>query len=343
MMTTTLETEVLKFLSEPEPESFEELAIELFNYQRRENPIYAKYCEFLGTPKKLDSWESIPAVPQVAFKQSEIRSFPADQTTTEFRTSGTTGEGCGKHFFPSLQLYKAAVQKGWDYFCLPRNRFVMLMQHPDDAPYSSLSSMGGLLTASDRSRFVIGKNGDLEIDRLMQLLEKEPEPMTLFGTALGFLHLIERFPNLRIQLPKGSLAMETGGFKGSGREISKRDLYMQISRQLGIGIDSIWNEYGMTEMSSQFYSRNIGRSHHGPPWTRFQIVDPETNRAAGPGKIGLVRVIDLGNLWSVIGIQTQDLAVEQPDGGFLLLGRDPTVLPRGCSRAMDELLQFARS
>jgi hypothetical protein len=342
-MMTKLEAEVLKFLHEPEPESFEELAVELFNYQRRENPVYAKYCEFLGTPKRVDSWKSIPAVPQVAFKQSAIRSFPADQTTTEFRTSGTTGEGQGRHFFRSLQLYNAAVQKGWDYFRLPRHRFVMVMQHPDDAPFSSLSSMGGILTASDRSRFVIGKNGDLEIERLMQFLEKGPEPLTMFGTALAFLHLIDRFPDLRVQLPDGSIAMETGGFKGSGREISKRDLYRQISRQLGIGIDSIWNEYGMTELSSQFYSRDISRSHHGPPWTRYQIVDPETNRVAAPGKIGLVRIIDLGNLWSVIGIQTQDLAVEQPDGGFLLLGRSPAALPRGCSRAMDELLHVAGS
>ncbi len=342
-MTTALEADVLKFINEPEPDRFEELAIELFYYQRRANPVYAKYCELLGTPNRIDSWKSIPALPQVAFKRSGVRSFPADQTATEFRTSGTTGEGHGKHFFPSLQLYKAAVQKGWDYFRLPWNRFVMLMQHPEDAPFSSLSYMGGFLTASERSRFAVGKNGDLEIERLVQLLDKRSGPLTLFGTALAFLHLAERFPDLRIRLPNGSIAMETGGFKGSGREISKRDLYTQISDQLGIGIDSIWNEYGMTELSSQFYSCNIGCSHHGPPWTRFQIVDPETNRAAAPGNIGLVRVIDLANLWSAIGIQTRDLAVEQPDGGFLLLGRDPAALPRGCSRAMDELLVFARA
>jgi hypothetical protein len=185
---------------------------------------------------------------------------------------------------------------------------------------------------------VIEKNGHLDIERLMQLVEKASEPLIMFGTALAFLYLLDRFPDLRVRLPEGSIALETGGFKGSGREISKRDLYTQISRQLGIEIDSIWNEYGMTELSSQFYSSGVGRSHHGPPWTRFQIVDPETNSTAAPGEIGLVRIIDLGNLWSVIGIQTQDLAVEQPDDGFLLLGRSPAALPRGCSRAMDELL-----
>ncbi len=342
-MRTALEAEVLKFISQPESNKFEELAIDLFNYQRRANPIYAQYCSFLGTPKKIDSWEFIPAVPQVAFKRSPVRSFPAELTATEFRTSGTIGEGHGQHFFPSLLLYEASVQKGWDYFHLPRNRFVLFLQHPADAPYSSLSSMGAILTASDRSRFVIGANGDLEIDRLMQLLKGGPEPLTLFGTALAFLHLTERFPDLNVQLPSGSIVMETGGFKGSGREISKRDLYSQISRQFGITTESIWNEYGMTELSSQFYSNHIARAHQGPPWARFQIVDSETNGPASPGKIGLVRIIDLANLWSVIGIQTQDLAVEQPEGGFLLLGRDPAALPRGCSRAMDELLHLAGS
>jgi hypothetical protein len=55
-----------------------------------------------------------------------------------------------------------------------------------------------------------------------------------------------------------------------------------------------------------------------------------------------LRIIDLANLWSVLAVLTQDLAIAQPDGGFLLLGRDPEALPRGCSRAMDELMQFAR-
>ena len=137
--------------------------------------------------------------------------------------------------------------------------------------------------------------------------------------------------------------METGGFKGSGRDIAKSDLYQRLSLQLQISIDSIWNEYGMAELSSQFYSRGVGNSHSAPPWMRFHIIDPETNEEISPGKIGLVRIFDLANLWSVLAVQTQDLAIAQPDGGFLLLGRDPAALPRGCSRAIDEFLQSSRS
>jgi hypothetical protein len=137
--------------------------------------------------------------------------------------------------------------------------------------------------------------------------------------------------------------METGGFKGSGREMQKNELYELFSRHLGIATDSIWNEYGMTELSSQFYSNGINRPHRAPPWMKFLIIDPNTNEEVFPGEIGLLRIVDLANLWSVLAVQTQDLALARPDGSFLLLGRDPGALPRGCSRAMDELLQLARN
>jgi hypothetical protein len=341
-MSKSLEAEVLRFLSEPAKERFESLALSIFYHQRRENPVYAKYCDFLGTPERIDSWKRIPAIPQIAFKRAEIRSFPAQQSEMEFRTSGTTGEGYGKHLFPSLRLYEAAVQRGWDYFRLPRHRLFLLMQHPEDAPFSSLGYMGGILTDFQRDRFVLTKNGGLDRGRLREQLECG-EALTLFGTALAFLNLLEDGPpNFHLKLPPGSIVIETGGFKGSGRDIGKRDLYDQLSRHFGIAIDSIWNEYGMTELSSQFYSHGVGRSHRAPPWVRFQIVDPETNEEAYPGRIGLLRIIDLANLWSVLAILTQDLAIAQPDGGFLLLGRDPEALPRGCSRAVDELMRLAQ-
>jgi Acyl-protein synthetase, LuxE len=341
-MSGSLEAEILRFLNEPAKESFEPLALAIFEYQRKANRVYAEYCEFLQTPKRINSWKNIPAIPQIAFKRSEIRSFPATETEKEFRTSGTTGEGHGKHFFRSLRLYEAAVQKGWSYFSLPRNNFIFLMPHPDDAPFSSLSCMGGYLADGQRDRFVIAKNGSLEIDALLERLSDQSEAVTLFGTALAFLSLIEQTPGLQLMLPAGSVAIETGGFKGSGRDIDKLDLYEKMSIHLGIAVDSIWNEYGMTELSSQFYSRGLDLPHRGPPWMSFQVIDPETNEQAAPGKIGLLRIIDLANLWSVAAVLTQDLAIARADDEFHLLGRDPGALPRGCSRAIDELMQSAR-
>jgi hypothetical protein len=318
------------------------LAIAIFCHQRNENPVYAKYCAYLGTPRRIDTWKEIPAIPQLAFKRSDIRSFPVMETKVEFRTSGTTGEGYGKHFFPSLRLYEATVLHGWDYFRLPQQRLILLMQHPDNAPFSSLSYMGGILTNFQHSRFVITKNGEFELDRLRKQFVHREEAVALFGTALAFLNMLDVARDQPLRLPPGSVVIETGGFKGSGRETGKGALYEQLSLHLGVPIDSIWNEYGMTELSSQFYSYGVGRSHLAPPWMRFQVINPVTNAEASLGQVGLLRIVDLANLWSVLAILTQDLALAQPDGGFLLLGRDPSALPRGCSRAMDELLQLAR-
>jgi hypothetical protein len=45
---------------------------------------------------------------------------------------------------------------------------------------------------------------------------------------------------------------------------------------------------------------------------RFQVIDPNTNEEASPGRIGLLRIVDLANLWSVLAVLTQDLAIGVP-------------------------------
>jgi hypothetical protein len=68
------------------------------------------------------------------------------------------------------------------------------------------------------------------------------------------------------------------------------------------------------------------------------VVDPETLEPVSPGITGLLQHFDLANAASVSAIQTEDLGVAV-DGGFQLLGRAPGATPRGCSVAMDLLLE----
>jgi hypothetical protein len=110
-----------------------------------------------------------------------------------------------------------------------------------------------------------------------------------------------------------------------------------ISDRLGIAPQDVFNEYGMTELSSQFYARGTHGVHRGPPWARAIVADPVTLQEVGEGGIGIVLVYDAANVGSVVGIRTQDLAIKRGDA-FELLGRDPAALPRGCSRAADEWL-----
>jgi hypothetical protein len=72
------------------------------------------------------------------------------------------------------------------------------------------------------------------------------------------------------------------------------------------------------------------RHFNFPPWSRVQIVSPETGREVREGETGLLRIVDLANTFSVMAIQTEDLAIRRGDG-FELIGRAGSSEPRGCS------------
>src|ERR1700745_1367756 len=139
-----LEKEILSFLERPQPERFEELALQLFEVQRKNNRPYDLYCRALGI--SVSSWKEIPGLPQQEFKHSEVRSFPAHEKHFDFRTSGTDGEEYGRHFLPSLDLYKTAGIRGWDHARLPHFPIGLLMPSPGQNPHSSFAQMGALLS-----------------------------------------------------------------------------------------------------------------------------------------------------------------------------------------------------
>lgn len=311
---------------------FNAMALALHRFQREANAPYRQFCEYQKTPRDLATWRDIPAVPTAAFRHAALRSFPASETRATFRTSGTTGEGYGSHHFPSLRLYEASILSAWKALALPALPQIILTQRPGDAPHSSLCHMMGTLGALGPQTWCIDASGALDLSAFRHAAQTGP--VLVMGTALAFLHLFERLGSE--PLAPGSLAMETGGYKGTGRTLTKPELYAQFAN-LGLQPDAILNEYSMTELSSQWYTRGLGQPHHGPGWTRALVIDPETGREVAEGGHGTLRLFDLANLGSVLAIQTQDLAIRR-GAGFELLGRDPAAIPRGCSRSADELL-----
>lgn len=326
----TLEAQVLAWTSGNGAADFGDFVRRLHSFQFRRNQPYRLFCRQTGIGEEVESWRHVPCVPQDAFKHADLRSFPADETTGTFRTSGTTGEGFGQHHFRSLGIYEAAVLGGWRHAGMPAGPFLVVAPHPDEAPHSSLSHMLGVL--APREDF-IAPGGVVDLPRLRAV----ERPVCLLGTALGFLNLFGQMDKAgaALTLPAGSGAMETGGYKGSGRSIPRADLYAMFGDKLGIAPADIYNEYGMTELSSQFYARGPRGLHRGPPWARAVVADPVTLGEVAEGETGILLVYDAANVGSVVGVRTQDLAVKHGEA-FELLGRDPAALPRGCSRAADE-------
>jgi hypothetical protein len=106
--------------------------------------------------------------------------------------------------------------------------------------------------------------------------------------------------------------------------------------------ERIVNQYGMTELGSQFYDGVLAtqgdpRCKLGPPWARVRVVDPRSNAPVGEGEVGAIQVFDLANTGSVLAIQTADLG-RSVGPGFEVLGREAGAEARGCSIALDELL-----
>jgi hypothetical protein len=309
---------------------FNSLALEIHAFQLRHNRPLAHWCATLPAPA---TWREIPAVPQAMFKVFRLSCFPPQLTPVTFRTSGTTGESRGEHHLHDTTLYEASLLAAWRRLKLPKLPALFLAQPPEEAPDSSLAHMLGALArhATVRAKF------DLRADaRAFQKLAARG-PCAVFGTALAFLALFERFGSERVRLPSGSFAVETGGYKGSGRDIPKERLYGMFHQYLGLPTEAVWNEYGMTELSSQAYTRGIGSPHQTPPWMRVLVNDPETGDEAAVGEAGVLQLFDLANVGSVLAIRTADFAVRRANG-FDLLGRDPAAVPRGCSRSVDEQL-----
>jgi hypothetical protein len=338
---------------------FDRLARAVFAHQFACNTPYRQFCERRGvSPGGVGHWGEIPAVPTDAFKAAALVCGDPSGAAAVFRTSGTTAgrERRGTHYLPDLALYDAALRAGFAAHLLPdgaRLPVVSLVPAPAELGDSSLSHMAGAVAAdfgTERSGWFVSPDGGIDhagLNAALRQVEARGEPVCILGTAFAFVHWTDalRESGARYRVPAGSRVMDTGGFKGRSREVARDELYGAIQEMLGLPYAWCVNEYGMTEMSSQFYDGVAGaarppaeRLHVGPSWVRTQATDPETLRPVPHGEVGVLRHLDLANLNSVMAIQTADLGVTSPDG-FRVLGRARGAEARGCSIAMDDLLR----
>jgi hypothetical protein len=195
----------------------------------------------------------------------------------------------------------------------------------------------------------IGSDGFWQVDfpALQTRLEEmvaDGEPLMLVGTAFSFVHLLDFLAvrKMAFSLPPGSCVLETGGYKGRSRSLPKAELHSLISAGLSVRPTDIICEYGMAELSSQAYDswptargprigpENCSRRFSFPAWARAQVISPESGREVSEGELGLIRAFDLGNAYSVLAVQTEDLAIRR-GAGFELLGRASQAESRGCS------------
>ena len=339
------------------PAEFGRRALTVFRHQFEGCATYRVFCERRGvTPDTVAHWEDVPAVPATAFKYFDLVSGAGRGVEAVFRTSGTTrgGDERGRHHVPRLDLYRASLLAPFAKALIPDRvplRFLSLIPDPAHVPDSSLSFMVGAAAEclATETHWLVDATGVLDersLADVLALVHDVGEPVLLLGTALAFVHVMERDGVRLGPLPDGSRIMETGGFKGTRRTLPRRELYRDIATATGVPVERIVNEYGMTELLSQLYEPVLaeGAAAVGvqvpPPWLRVRALDPVSLLPVPEGEDGILCFFDLANLGSVSHVLTEDVG-SVADGRVRLRGRAPGAESRGCSRAMDELMAAA--
>ncbi len=320
---------------------FDELALAIFAHQLRYNAPYARYCASLGVTLEAmpPSWDRIPPVPTSAYRETTLATFDPTLAALAFVTSGTTSGIGGRHYMETRTLYDAALLAGFDRFVLSdgaRLRYLNLVPNPSDRPDSSLGYMLGRICA-ERGDAATGwylRGDDFFIEAFLadaQEAIRDRQPVCIPGTAFAFVALLDLVAErgVHLELPAGSRVMETGGFKGRSRVIDREQLYAGLTQRLGIPPNRIIAEYGMTELTSQWYDDVATRVKRAPPWLRAYAIG-ENDRRLAPGTLGTLVHVDLANRSSCVAIASDDLGVETQDG-ILLHGRQEGSEPRGCS------------
>lgn len=320
--------EIRRKLGEIDAENFDSLAMEVFHWQAQMNPVYRSYLRYLGiNPQKVDNPEEIPHLPVSAFRLHRVVSGkrPIERS---FASSSTTGSIPGRHYVADLSLYRESVLRTFrKYYGEPENyRIFPLLPSYLERKDASLVHMVNMLMEAGKQKeknFYLHNYEKLAGDLRKQ--EGGERKILLIGVTFALLRFAEEFP---LDLGE-AVVMETGGMKGRGRELTREEVHARVKSAFGVA--SVHSEYGMTEMLSQAYSKGEGLFEPAPTMkvSIRDIQDPFELKAAG--ETGVIRIIDLANLYSCSFLETGDLGKMHADGRFEVLGRMDHSEVRGCN------------
>ncbi len=341
-------------------ESFEELALALFEFQRECSAGYRRLLD--ARSRSVQSWADIPPVPVQAFRVARVAMHPAELDEVRFVSSGTTSATRSVHAMRTTATYdvlslahgRRALRPEWAGGAV----VVALAPLPEMRSSSSLGHMmrhfirqfdglaltrdpvGVAFDVNSSERWLLGSFGVdvVGLRRAARIACSRDQSLLVLGTSLALAMLIDALDGEPIEGPKRTIVMQTGGFKGRSRVIPAAELRRAIAETFRIPEAYVVSEYGMTELTSQLYDGALPGSdlggeagiYHPPPWLRVVPVDPVTLEPTPPGEPGLGKFVDLGNVDSAVAIVTEDV-VRAVGDGFELLGRRLGAPARGCS------------
>jgi hypothetical protein len=309
-------------------EEFKTLAIEVFNYQYNNLPIYKDFCDYLNIkPQNVYSLNDIPFLPINFFRTHKICSTHTYDLV--FESSGTTSETTSKHYIYNKKIYHQSITNSFNHFYKNISNYLWIALTPDisQKPNSSLVYM--LNYCISQSNY---KNSGFYFNNFEKLYNTLLYAITnnIPTICMGLTYVLLDFAE-KYKLPKNNniIFIETGGMKGKRKELIREELHNILTSSLGT--DVIHSEYGMTELLSQAYSKGNG-IFSCPPW--MMVIIRDTYNPFNKGLInkrGGINIIDLANIYSCAFIETEDLGIMLDDNTFKILGRIDHTIIRGCN------------
>lgn len=318
---------ILQQLTEVNENTFGKIALQVFNFQYKNNLLYQTYADILHKhPGTVKSMIDIPFLPISFFKTHDVKSGMWD-SKIEFTSSGTTGLTTSRHPVFDLDFYlRHSVGCFENFFGSIKNyHFLVLLPSYLERSGSSLIAMMDhfiKLDETNQSGFYL-KNEE-ELLNKISLLRHSHKKTILWGVSFALIELGEMFD---VDLSH-CLIMETGGMKGRRKELTRAELHSFMCKKFNV--NEIYSEYGMTELMSQAYSLGDGYFQY-PPGMKVVLRDiNDPFESVRDGKVGAINVIDLANVHSCSFIETEDLG-RITEKGFEVLGRMDNSDVRGCN------------
>lgn len=306
-------------------EQFNSCALEVFDFQCKNIPVYAEFVNTLNR-KKPEYYTEIPFLPISFFKTHRIIANDIREEVL-FKSSGTGTSVRSSHFVADTSVYERSFLPTFEQFVDKLENCIVLALLPSyvEQGESSLVYMVDKLiqhTKHPLSGYYLG-----ESDILLKAISEARTTgrrIILFGVSYALLDLADLKPDL-----KDVLIIETGGMKGRRKEMSKEELHALLCN--AFSVKYICSEYGMCELLSQAYSQSSGLFEF-PKWmkARLREVNDPFMFHREENKTGVVSIIDLANIFSCAFIETQDLG-KMEDGMLRLMGRLDHSEIRGCN------------
>ncbi|MEP6514531.1 MAG: acyl transferase [Parafilimonas sp.] len=308
-------------------ESFFERANSIFQYQRKTNKVYQKWCEAFNSEKNsIGSLTDFSFLPISFFKTHEIKCGEFEPQVV-FESSGTAQQLHSHHYVKDVNIYNKSFLKCFENFYGDVKNLCILGLLPSylERKNSSLVMMADELikqSAHLQSGFYLY---DFEkLSNVLKDLENAKQQTLLIGVTFALLDFAEQFP---VQL-KYTTVMETGGMKGRREELTRQQVHEMLCEKFGL--NAVHSEYGMTELLSQAYSKGNGRFFCAP-WMKVLVRDEDDPLLVKTVGRGALNIIDLANVYSCSFIATDDTGYVYEDGSFGVWGRLDNSDVRGCS------------